>query len=152
MKDLFDAYSIQSILIIIAAVFIAIQKGVEFFKWFFNESKTKVHFFDKYDSFEEELKRQKRHDQEVDTTLTKLINKIDQLTNSDKDAIKSYITEKHHFFVYKQGWIDDYSLDCLERRFEHYRKEGGNSFIEQEMNDLRALPRGKYQKDQSKKE
>ena len=152
MKDLFDVYSIQSILIIIAAVFIAIQKGVEFFKWFFNESKTKVHFFDKYDSFEEELKRQKKHDQEVDAILTKLINKIDQLTNSDKDAIKSYITEKHHFFVYKQGWIDDYSLDCLERRFEHYKEEGGNSFIEQEMNDLRALPRGKYQRDQSKKE
>lgn len=152
MKDLFDAYSIQSILIIIAAVFIAIQKGVEFVKWFFNESKTKVHFFDKYDSFEEELKRQKKHDQEVDATLTKLIEKIDQLTGSDKDAIKSYITEKYHFFVYKQGWIDDYSLDCLERRFEHYKEEGGNSFIEQEMNDLRSLPRGKYQKDQSKKE
>ena len=91
-------------------------------------------------------------DQEVDATLTKLIEKIDQLTGSDKDAIKSYITEKHHFFVYKQGWIDDYSLDCLERRFEHYKEEGGNSFIEQEMNDLRSLPRGKYQKDQSKKE
>ena len=85
------------------------------------------------------------------TLLKKIVTQIQQLTNSDKDAIKSYITEKHHFFVYKQEWIDDYSLDCLQKRFEHYREEGGNSFIEQEMNELRNLPRREYEK-QSKKE
>lgn len=44
------------------------------------------------------------------------------------------MAEKHHFFVYKQGWIDDYSLDCLEKQYRHYRQEGSSSFIEQKMN------------------
>lgn len=151
MKELFDAYSIESIIIIFVGVLIALKNGIEFLEWGFDRSKNRVHFFDKYKTFEEELKKQKEHDDKVDKLLEKLVTQIQQLTNSDKDAIKSYITEKHHFFVYKQGWIDDYSLDCLERRFEHYREEGGNSFIEQEMNELRSLPKRQYKK-QSEKE
>lgn len=35
----------------------------------------------------------------------------------------------------------DYSL---EKQYVHYPQEGGNSFIEQEMNELRTLPRRQY--------
>ena len=59
--------------------------------------------------------------------------------DSDKDAIKAYITEKHHYFTEK-GWIDYQSLDVLEKRFKHYTDEGGNSFIEDLMEDIRKLP------------
>lgn len=151
MADLFNAYSIESIILIFIAVLLALKHGIEFLEWAFDRSKNRVHFFDKYKTFEEQLAKQKQHDDKIDNVLDKIVSQIEQLTNSDKDAIKSYITEKHHFFVYKQGWIDDYSLDCLERRYVHYQQEGGNSFIEQEMNELRALPRKQYKK-QSEKE
>jgi hypothetical protein len=36
---------------------------------------------------------------------------------SDKDSIKAFITKEHHYFCYEKGWIDDYNLDCLEKRF-----------------------------------
>ena len=52
------------------------------------------------------------------------------LIESDKDDIKAYITREHHFFCYEQGWIDDFSLDCLEKRYAHYKIEGGNTFID----------------------
>jgi hypothetical protein len=67
--------------------------------------------------------------------------KIDMLIDSDKDDIKSYITREHHYFCYQKGWIDDFSLDCCERRYQHYSDEGGNSFIENFMEELRALPK-----------
>lgn len=35
----------------------------------------------------------------------------------------------------------DYSL---EKRYVYYQQEGGNSFIEQEMNELHALPKRQY--------
>ncbi len=35
----------------------------------------------------------------------------------------------------------DYSL---EKQYVHYLQEGGNSFIEQKMNELRALSRRQY--------
>lgn len=63
------------------------------------------------------------------------------LIDSDKDDIKSYITREHHYFCYQVGWIDDFSLDCLERRYQHYEDEGGNSFIAGFMNELRTLPK-----------
>jgi exopolysaccharide biosynthesis protein len=77
-----------------------------------------------------------------------LIKKIDEtkttisvLLASDKDDIKSWITEKHHYFCYEKKVIDDYSLDCIEKRYQHYLDEGGNSYVATLMNEIRALPK-----------
>ena len=67
--------------------------------------------------------------QTTDEILKNLSAKIDLLIDSDKDDIKSYITREHHRFCYDLKEIDDFSLDCLEKRFKHYSDEGGNSFI-----------------------
>ena len=77
----------------------------------------------------------------TDEYLQKMSQKIDLLIQSDKDAIKSYITGEHHKFCYDLKEIDDFSLDCLQKRYRHYADEGGNSFIEGFMQDLRKLPR-----------
>lgn len=45
----------------------------------------------------------------------------------------------------------DYSLDCLEKQYVYYQQEGSNSFIGQEINELRALLKKQYKK-QSEKE
>ena len=69
------------------------------------------------------------------------MDKVNLLIASDRDDIKSWITEKHHYYCYSQEWIDDYSLDCIEKRFAHYQDEGGNSFIAALMAEIRALPK-----------
>lgn len=56
----------------------------------------------------------------TDEYLKKMSQKIDTLIESDRDAIKSHITEEHHRFCYELKEIDDFSLDCLEKRFKHY--------------------------------
>lgn len=61
------------------------------------------------------------------------------LIESDKDAIKSFIVKEHHYHL-RQGWIDDFSLDTIEKRYGHYKEEGGNSYIGDLIQDLRALP------------
>ena len=73
--------------------------------------------------------------------MSKLTDKIDMLIESDKADIKAYITEKHHYFVYDKKWIDDHSLDSLEKRFKHYVEEGGNSFVSGLMSEIRQLPK-----------
>ena len=40
------------------------------------------------------------------------------LIDSDKDDIRGWIVEKHHFYI-AQGWIDDFSMDCIEKRYAH---------------------------------
>ena len=68
---------------------------------------------------------------------------LDMLIDSDRDDIKSFITMQHHHFVYEKKWIDDYSMDCLEKRYQHYEDEGGNSYVEHLMIELRSLPKKK---------
>lgn len=77
----------------------------------------------------------------MEESIDKLSKKVDILMKSDRDAIKAFITREHHYFVYQRGWIDDYSLDCIERRYTHYNEQGGNSFIQTLMTDLRNLPK-----------
>jgi len=67
-------------------------------------------------------------------------DKLEILVDSDKDSIKAYLTDKHHYYCYEKKWIDDYNLDCIERRYVHYKKAGGNSFVDHLMDELRMLP------------
>ena len=40
-----------------------------------------------------------------------------------------------------KGYIDDFSMDAIEKRYDHYKAEGGNSYISDLMHDLRKLPK-----------
>ena len=62
------------------------------------------------------------------------------LISSDKDSIKAWLTAQHHHFMEK-GTIDYYSFDCISRRYEHYKEEGGNTFIDDLMEDINNLPK-----------
>ena len=73
--------------------------------------------------------------------VSSLTDKINLLVESDKDDIKAFITREYHYFCEQKGWIDDYSMDCIERRYSHYVEEKGNSFVKELMEHLRALPR-----------
>lgn len=77
----------------------------------------------------------------TEENLNRIIDSMQLLINSDKDDIKAWITEKHHYYCYEKKHIDDYSLDCIEKRYTHYRNEGGNSFVEDLMKDIRRLPK-----------
>lgn len=164
MEELFFKYSISEIVIFITILAFAIKELVTFFDWGKNRI---LKVYDKnYKSIErrrkleediDELNKFYEEKKKVDDTFTKInltfeqINeRIDMLIESDKEDIKSYITDKHHFFVYCHGWIDDYSLECLERRFSVYRKEHGNSFVEGLMNEIRALPKQPPEADKHK--
>lgn len=70
-----------------------------------------------------------------------LVEKINLLIVSDMDNIKSYITEKHHYYCYTKHWIDDYTLECCENKYQHYKDEGGKFNLDALMKELRNLPR-----------
>ena len=65
-----------------------------------------------------------------DDRFEKIERRLDDLTESDKNDIKSWITEQYQKFYVNQGWIDAYSADTIDHRYADYKKEGGNSFID----------------------
>ena len=70
------------------------------------------------------------------------------LIKSDIDDIKSWIVEKYLFFFCKQGWVDEFSMDTINKRFADYDAEGGNSYIEGLVHQIRSLPRSPEEKAQ----
>lgn len=152
MLTLLQNYSLSDIFIFTVFLALAIKSLISFFDWFqeyfkrvFNKEYTKIN---EKESLEKRLRQGdetmamlKESQKITDQMLQHLSKKIDILIDSDKDHIKSYITKEHHYFCYQVGWIDDFSLDCLEKRYQHYANEGGNSFIEGFMEELRALPK-----------
>lgn len=155
MKDvqtLFTQYSAEEVLVFLAYLCAAVYGFVQFLDW----ANKRIH--QKYDAdtkeekihqqLETEFKRlsedQKRIDESyerIDQALNDLNNRMDQLVDSGKESIRSYIVEKHHLFCYEKKWIDDYSLDCLEKKFENYKAWHGNSFIAGLMDEIRDLPK-----------
>lgn len=152
MLELLQHYSISEIFLFIILLALAFKSVVSFFEWF--GERIKKAFNIKFGKMSEKEKINKRiengenfmtqlreHQKHNDEALQDLSKKIDMLVESDRDDIKAYITKEHHKFCYDRGWIDDFSLDCLEKRFKHYADEGGNSFICGFMQELRALPK-----------
>lgn len=152
MKELLTQYSVTDILIFIVILAAAIKGTFSFFEWahaklksFFSKQEAPIKQKEKtekrFEKNEQAIQEIKTNQEQINATLQQISNKITLLINSDKDDIKSFITREHHYFCYQLHWIDDYSLECCERRYQHYRDEGGNSFILGFMNELRALPK-----------
>ena len=152
MIALLQRYSISEILIFIVILALAIKSLISFFDWagerikkVFNKQYNKINQKEELEKrlqYEDEvIKSLQKRQQNTDQILKGLSEKIDMLIESDKDDLRSYITKEHHYFCYQKKWIDDFSLDCLEKQYAHYVEEGGNSFIKGFMDDLRALPK-----------
>ena len=145
MTTLLSSYSITQIILFIVVFSLAIKGVIDFLDWAkgkmkvaYNKKKTEE---DSEKSVTERIDNLESSIKDIADSVSKVTDKVDLLLESDKDAIKAYITREHHYFCYQKEWIDDYSLDCLERRYDHYIEEHGNSFIEQLMNEVRALPK-----------
>ena len=130
--NLLSQFTLPQIILFIILLFVATKEIADFVDW------VRGKFSEKN---EERLDKLENNVNKLTENVNHITDKVDLLVDSDRDAIKAYITREHHYFCYKVGWIDDYSLDCLEHRFEHYKEEEGNSFIEGLMNELRALPK-----------
>lgn len=150
MLDLLTNYSIQDILIYSVFLAMAIKGIISFWDWgherlrkvFKKETDKEQEIGSIQKQIEENNKQYEdlKNNQEIlQETLSDLSDKVNLLVDSDKDDIKSFITREHHYFCYQKKWIDDYSLDCIERRYKHYKDEGGNSFIHELMEELRDL-------------
>ena len=145
MEKLLTNYSPTDIIMYTVILCLAVKGVVSFIDWACDRVR-KVYDKDhdereEIDTIKEDVAELKEAKADTKECIDKINDSIVMLIESDKEDIKSYVTERHHHFVYEQGWIDDYSMECLERKFVIYRHENGNSFVEGLMDEIRALPK-----------
>lgn len=150
--ELLEQYTIPQIIAFIIGL-VAMVKGaqdtIEYFK-----DKYKRKFNKDYDVKIKETKledfynkTQQRHEEimakidKVSDSVDTLSKRIDKLTESDMHDIKQFIVKEYHYFAEQKGQIDDYSLDTILLRYADYKDEGGNSYIETLINELKKLPK-----------
>ena len=98
-------------------------------KWQVEHEQTTLDIKIDYNGAIEELKEQ----------LEKQQKTLDLLVASDRDDIKGWLVQQYHYFM-NLGSIDDFSKDIIEKRATHYFTEGGNSYIEDLLKQIRKLP------------
>lgn len=143
MIELLTNYSVGQIILFVVIFAVAIKNVTMFIDWAMERLRKIFNKETKQTQKEQEIEILKQNQKELQESIKKINESIQVLIESDKDDIKAWITEQHHFFCYEKKYIDDYSLDCIERRYAHYKQEGGNSFIKDLMSDIRALPKKK---------
>lgn len=137
MLDLLKSYSLTDIAIFVIMLAFAIKGIVDFYDWAKNRiTKTTSKQQSVEELHQKMINTLELHNEQID----KMAKSISILIKSDRDDIKAWITEKHHYFCYDLGYIDDYNLQCVEARYKHYKEEDGNTFIDELMKDIRALP------------
>ena len=150
--DFFQKYTVEDIIIaviVIVSVAKTIGSFVDWIKGKINQGKEQA----VYQNEEMQMNLNnfascKHNIEKIVQQMEKLTEKVDtideavkDLTESDKEDIKAYITNRYRYFVKEVGYIDEFALDCIEKRYIRYKKEGGNSFIDELMSRIRTLPR-----------
>ncbi len=139
----------MTILIIVALFFCTIEfiKGVQFLKGI-KDKQVDQQVEERQQEINIQEEFQKLHDRfdQIDTRLDDFEKRLaaaeerlTDLTISDMHDIKSWIVEQYHKFYVHQGWIDAFSAETIDRRYSDYKKEGGNSYIGNLMDQLHTL-------------
>jgi hypothetical protein len=133
-------------------VAVSFKEGIELIRYFKNLiTKADKKELEKENQIAEilnEIKEIKKDSELMKQSCKYYSQKIDMLVGSDVEDIRAYIIAKYHKHVEKEGWVDDYTMDVLERRYKYYKDEGGNSYIKDLMSEIRKLPkRPPYEKE-----
>lgn len=145
VTQLLSTFSFGEIILFIVLIAVAFKEIFNFLDWISEKVKKRDNkhqiaisrdqrIDNQLENFQKELKY-------ITETVDKINTEVSILKESDKDDIKAFITREHHYFCYTKGWIDDFSMDCIEKRYGHYVQENGNSYVADLMQNLRALPK-----------
>lgn len=132
MLQLLQAYGIQGIIVFVFMLAVAIKQLIELISYFKKK---------RDESYQTDHK-----DQQQDETIAKVVKLVGKLTTemdlliqSDKDSIKSWIVERYNHFKRHPEELDQMQWDLLNKRYQHYKDEGGNSYIEDVMAKLKDI-------------
>ncbi len=145
VTQLLSTFSFGEIILFVVLIAVAFKEIFNFLDWISEkvkkrDSKHQI-AISRDQRIDNQLENFQKELQHITETVDKINTEVNILKESDKDDIKAFITREHHYFCYTKGWIDDFSMDCIEKRYGHYVQENGNSYIADLMKNLRALPK-----------
>lgn len=150
--ELMTQYSIETLIVIIVSLAVATKCIGELIEWFYGKLRKYFNHQNEKDKAHAEItgdlieiKEQVNKLVENSVTLNNRVSNLESQSRLTTERLqensKSYIIDKHHYFIYQVGAIDDLNLQSLERRYLYYKSAGGDSYIDGLMEDIRELPK-----------
>lgn len=155
MVNLLTKMTLTEVVLVVFAILLALKELLSVVDYFknrakatfdkdYSEKETLDKILSKLEDLDSEAKNRAREIAEMkkdfNDKLDKQEQKLQRLADSDRDDIKGWIVQRHHELI-EQGWVDDFSMDVITRRFKHYEAEGGNSYAEDLVKEIAALPK-----------
>ena len=152
LATLLSQYSLESIIIFTVLLIVAFKFVSESIDWLWQKIKKQVtqknceqgkmeeidHYFQKIDKNFDRIYQ--RFDL-IDDQAKKTNERLSFIEERQQENTRSYLIDAHHKFCYEIKAIDDINLQSMERRYMYYKTQGGNSFIDELMEEVRQLPR-----------
>ena len=132
MIELLGAYSIKDIIVFIFMIAVAIKEARQLWIYYKKVRDENYENDHKDETQDEYIKKNQQ-------TIEKLSKSMALLIESDKDGIKAWIVSKYHQFKEHPEQLDDIEWDLLNKRFNHYKDQGGNSYIEDLMTIMEQI-------------
>lgn len=152
ITNLLSQFSIEAIILFIIAFGLSLKCIGELWDYFYAKikkyfnyvsSKDKQHdeIINSIQSLHDNIEELKKQQKDNQITMEKVQDNLGLVNERLQETSRNYIIDKHHYYCYEIGTIDDLSLQSIEREYLHYKAGGGNSFIDNLMDELRNLPR-----------
>lgn len=154
LTTLLTQYSGADVVIIVFLVLIAVKFIWETIDWFRNKLKDKYEDDEENkDKYEKVIDEIRALNVNVEGLAKEMVSSNDSFRSDLNDVkdnlydinqrlletMRSQIIDKHHKYM-AAGKITDFSLQSLERQYNYYSSAGGNTFIDNLMDDIRSLP------------
>ena len=107
-----------------------------------NAEEEKIQDIDRYfDKVQKNFDKVYERFDTIDEQSQKTNERLSFIEERQQENTRSYLIDAHHKFCYEIKAIDDINLQSMERRYMYYKTQGGNSFIDELMQEVRQLPR-----------
>lgn len=160
LNTLFTHYTFQELLIIAIGLLLVgqgIWKLIEFYYEKYqiqvgkkvNKNEWEKNLADSMESMDKKIDKLYDQNKETHMRQDKTEQTLSILQERMQENTRSFLIDAHNKFCYQLKKIDDLNLQSIERHYLYYKTAGGDTFIDQLMVDIRALPRvGVYQLNQ----
>ncbi len=136
MENLLNTFDLKTIIFVLFMTAVAAKELIQLYQYFRGKIYGK---YEKQDNKKEKIDSMEKSVQSILNEIEEMNKKLTLLQESNRDSIKSWIVRLYHKYKEDDTELDSMQMDLLERRYQHYKDQGGNSYIDELMEELRSM-------------
>ncbi len=136
MENLLNAFDFKTIMLVLFFTAVGARELIQLYRYFH----IRIYgSFEKQENAKDTMVQMEKSMQSVLMELKDIDKKLSLLQVSNRDSIKSWILMSYRKYKEDNTQLDNMQMDLLERRYQHYKDQGGNSYIDEIMEELRTI-------------